>query len=147
MLSERSSLYVTGPKTIIILKNFSLVKSNLLLNLVIQINIIFVLGILHRKYTLFFLLKVGPQTFFLSANFFIILLKNTKFYCSSSYNSRIFSIIITVYNTNFLYSLVSSKTSALNPLFIKNGVLLVVLCSEVLYVIILIGNNLTQLVC
>ena len=59
MLSERSSLYVTGPRTFKILKGSNLVKSNLLLNLMILINIKFVLGILYRKYILFPPLRVS----------------------------------------------------------------------------------------
>ena len=39
-----------------------------------------------------------------------------------------------------------NKMSALNSLFMKNGVLLVVLYLEVLYASILMGNNLTQLI-
>ena len=35
MLSKKSSLYVIGPKTFKILKDFNLVKSNLLLNYVV----------------------------------------------------------------------------------------------------------------
>ena len=80
MLSERSSLYVTNPKTFIILKDPSLVKSNLLLNLVVRINIIFIFGVLYRRYTLFFFSRVSPLTLFLSANFFIFLLKKVKSY-------------------------------------------------------------------
>ena len=86
MLSRKSSLYIISPRTLIILKGFSLAKSNLLLSRVILINIIFVLGVLHKKYTLFFFLRVGPQTLFLLANFFISLLKKVKFYRSSFYN-------------------------------------------------------------
>ena len=59
MLSGRSSSYVTGPRIFAILKNFSLVKSNLLLGLVILINIIFVFNVLCRRYTLFFFLRVS----------------------------------------------------------------------------------------
>ena len=64
MLSEKSSLYITGSRTLKTLKNSNLAKSNLLLNHVVQINIIFVLGVLCRKYTLFFFLKVSPLTLF-----------------------------------------------------------------------------------
>ena len=60
MLSGRSSLYVTSPRTFKTLKDFNLVKSNLLLGFVVQINIIFVLNILYKRYTLSFSLKVGP---------------------------------------------------------------------------------------
>ena len=60
MLSGRFNLYITGPKTLIILKGFNLIKSSLLLSYVILINIIFVLGIFYRRYTLFFFLRVGP---------------------------------------------------------------------------------------
>ena len=87
MLSGRFSLYVTGSRTFKILKGPNLKKSNLLLGRVVWINIIFVLGILYRRYTLFFFLRVSPQTFLLLVNFFIILLKNTKFYRSLFYNS------------------------------------------------------------
>ena len=80
MLSERSSLYVTNPKTFIILKDPSLVKSNLLLNLVVRINVIFIFGVLYRRYTLFFFSRVSPLTLYLSANFFIVLLKKVKSY-------------------------------------------------------------------
>ena len=82
MPSERSSLYMTGSRTLKILKDPSLVKSDLLLGLVIRINIIFILGILCRRYTLFLFLRVGPQTLFIFMNFFITLLTNTKFYYS-----------------------------------------------------------------
>ena len=146
MLSERSSLYVISSRTFKILKNSNLIKSNLLLGRVIQINIIFVFSIFYRRYTLFFSLKVGPQTLFLSANSFIFLLKKIKFCRSFSYNSQIFSTFITVYSTNFLYFLISIKMSASNPLFIKNGVFLVVLYSDILYASILMSSNLTQLV-
>ena len=87
MLSGRSSLYVTSPRTFKILKDPNFAKSNLLLGLVIQINIIFVFGVLYRKYTLFFFLKVNPLTLLLSVNFFIILSKYIRSYSSSSYNS------------------------------------------------------------
>ena len=87
MLSGRSSLYVTNFRTFIILKDPNLAKFNLLLSLVIYINIIFILGILYKKYTLFFFLRVGPQTLFLLANFFIFLLKKIKFCRSLFYNS------------------------------------------------------------
>ena len=86
MLSGKFSLYMTGPRTLKILKDFSLTKFNLLLSYMVWINVIFILGVLYRRYTLFFFLRVSPQIFLLSANFFIILLKNTKFYLSSSYN-------------------------------------------------------------
>ena len=59
MLSGRFSLYVTGPRTFKTLKDPNLVKSNLLLSLIIWINIIFMLGVFYRKYTLFFFLRVG----------------------------------------------------------------------------------------
>ena len=84
MLSGRSSLYVTNPKTFKILKGSNLAKSNLLLGHVIEINIIFVFGVLCRIYTLFFFLRVGPRTLFLSANSFIFLLKKVKS-CRSSF--------------------------------------------------------------
>ena len=78
MLSGRSSLYVTGPKTFKILKGSNLAKFNLLLGYVVWINIIFILGILCRRYTLSLFLKVSPQTLLLLAHFFITLLKNIK---------------------------------------------------------------------
>ena len=146
MLSEKSNLYVTSPKTFIILKGFSLAKFNLLLSYVIQINIVFVLSVYYKRYTLSPFLRVGPLTLFLSANFFILLLKKIKFYRSLSYNSQISSTIIIVCGTNSSHFLISIKMLALNPLFIKNGVLLVVLCSNILYASILMGNSLTQLV-
>ena len=71
MLSGRFSLYVTGPKTFEILKNPSLAKSNLSLSRVIWINIIFVLGVLYRRYTLSFFLKVSPLTLFLFPKFLL----------------------------------------------------------------------------
>ena len=86
MLSERSSLYVTSFRTFKILKDFNLAKSNLLLGRVVYINIIFVLGIFCRRYTLFFFLRVSPRTLFLLANFFIFLLKKIKLYWSSFCN-------------------------------------------------------------
>ena len=51
MLSGRSSLYITGPRTLYILKNSNLVKFNLLLGFVVWINVIFVFSILCRRYT------------------------------------------------------------------------------------------------
>ena len=60
MLSERFNLYVTSSKIFKILKDPNLVKFNLLLGLVVWINIIFVLGVLFKRYTLFFFLRVGP---------------------------------------------------------------------------------------
>ena len=87
MLSRRSNLYITNPKTLRILKDSNLVKSNLLLGLIIQINIIFVLGILYRKYTLSPFFRVSSQTLILLANFIIVLLKNTKSRQNLSYNS------------------------------------------------------------
>ena len=60
MLSKKSNLYIINSKTFIILKDSSLIKFNLLLGRVILINIIFILGILYRRYTLFFSLKVSP---------------------------------------------------------------------------------------
>ena len=59
MLSGKSSLYITGPKTLTILKDSSLVKFNLLLSLIIWINIIFIFSIFYKKYTLFLFLKVN----------------------------------------------------------------------------------------
>ena len=129
ILSGRSSLYIISPKTFKILKDLNLAKSNLLLGHVIQINIIFVLGVFRRKYTLFFFLRVGPQTLFLSANFFICTLKKIKFYRSSYCNSWISSTFITICGTSSSHFLVSIETLASNPQFIKNGVLLIVLCT------------------
>ena len=87
ILSGRSSLYITGPRTLKILKNSNLAKFNLLLGRVIQINIIFIFGVLYKKYTLSSFLRVSSLTLFLSANFLILLLKKIKFYQSLSYNS------------------------------------------------------------
>ena len=108
ILSGKFSLYMTGSKTFIILKGSNLAKSNLLLGRVVRINIIFVLGVLCRRYTLSFFLRVGSLTFFLLANFFIFLLRKIKFCYSSFCNSWIPSTIITIYDTNSLYFLVSS---------------------------------------
>ena len=138
---------MTGPRAFIILKDFSLVKSNLLLGLMIWINIIFVFSIFYRKYIfIFFFLRVGPRTLFLSANFFIILLKNIRLCCNFFYNLQISSTYITIYSINSSHFLIFNKISASNLLFMKNGVLLVILCSEILYASILMGNSLTQLV-
>ena len=60
ILSGKFSLYITALRAFKTLKNFNLVISNLSLSLVIQINIIFVLGILYKRYTLFLFLKVSP---------------------------------------------------------------------------------------
>ena len=147
MLSGRSSLYVTNPRTFIILKNFSLAKSSLLLGLVVWINIIFVFSVFCRRYTLFFFLKVSSQTLFLFANFFMTWLKNIKSCRSSFYSLWILFTITTKYSTNSSHSFISNKISASNSLFIKNAVLLVILHLEVLYAVIPMGNNLTQLVC
>ena len=143
MLSGRSSLYIINSRTLKILKDFNLAKSNLLLGYVVQINIIFILGVFYKRYILFFFLRVSPLTLFISANSFIFLLKKIRFYQSSFYNSWISSTNITICGTSSLYFLVSIKTSTSNPLFIKNRVLLVVLYSDVLYASISIGNNLT----
>ena len=51
---------MTGPKTLNILKDPNLAKFNLLLNRVVQINIIFVLSVLYKRYTLSPSLRVGP---------------------------------------------------------------------------------------
>ena len=51
MPSGRFSLYVISSRTFKILKDPNLVKSNLLFGLVAQINIIFVLSILYKRYT------------------------------------------------------------------------------------------------
>ena len=60
MLSEKSNLYITGSRTLKILKGSNLAKFNLLLSYIIWINIIFILGIYYRKYTLFSSLRVSP---------------------------------------------------------------------------------------
>ena len=146
ILFERFSLYITSSRTFEILKNSSLAKSNLLLNYVVQINVIFILGILYKRYTLSPFLKVSSLTLFLLANFFMLLLKKVKFCRSLFYNLWISSTIIIIYNINFSHFLVFIEMSTLNPLFIKNGVLLVILCSNILYASIPMGNNLTQLV-
>ena len=86
MLSGRFSLYMTGPKTLKILKDFNLAKSNLLLSRVVWINIIFIFGVLYKRYILFPSLRVSPLTLFLLANFFISLLKKIKSYRSLFYN-------------------------------------------------------------
>ena len=80
MLSGKSSLYITGPRAFKTLKGPYLAKSNLLLGRVVQINIIFVLGIFYKRYPLFFSLSVGPLAFFLLASSFIFLLKKIRFY-------------------------------------------------------------------
>ena len=147
MLSWKSSLYVTGSRTFTILKNSSFIKSNLLLSLVVQINIIFMFGVLYRRYTLSFFLRVSSLTFFLLANSFISLLKKINFCLSFFYNLWISSTYTNIYSTNSSHSHIFNKISALNFLFIKNELLLVILCSEVLYASIPMGNNLTQLVC
>ena len=64
ILSVKSNLYIIGYRAFTILKDFSFAKSNLLLDLVIQINIIFIFGILYKKYTLSLFLRVSPQTLF-----------------------------------------------------------------------------------
>ena len=133
---------MTGPRTFTILKGFSLIKSNMLLGLVVRINIIFIFSVFYRRYTLFFFFRVSSLTLFLLANFFIILLKKIKSCRSSSYNLWISSTYTKAYDTNSLHILIFSETSASNPLFIKNRILLVILCSEILYASILIGNNL-----
>ena len=78
MLSGSFSLYITGPKILTILKNFSFVKFNLLLGLTILISIILILSVLYRKYTLFLFLRVSSQNLFLLANFFIALSKEIR---------------------------------------------------------------------
>ena len=60
MLSKRFSLYVTGSRILKILKNSSLVKFNLLLSYIVLINIIFILSVFYRRYTLFLSLRVSP---------------------------------------------------------------------------------------
>ena len=143
ILSEKSNLYVISPRTFKTLKDSNLAKSNLLLDRVVQINIIFISSVLYRRYTLSLFLRVGPQTLLLLANFFIILLKNTIFCRSSFCNSWIFSTIITICGINSSHFLAFIKISVLNSLFIKNKVLLVILYFKVLYASILMGNNLT----
>ena len=63
MLFGRFSLYIISFRTFKILKDFNLVKFNLSLSLVVYINIVFVFGILRKRYTLFFFLRVSPLTF------------------------------------------------------------------------------------
>ena len=60
MLSGKSNLYVTNPRILKILKGSNLAKSNLSLNYVIQINVIFIFSVYFKKYTLSFFLKVSP---------------------------------------------------------------------------------------
>ena len=133
---------MTRPRILIILKDPNFIKSNLSLGLVVQINIIFVFGVLFRRYALFLFLKVGSLTLFLSANSFILLLKKIKscrsFFCSL-WN---FFTYINICGTNSSHCCVSSDTSASKLLFIKNRVLLIMLYSEILYASILISNNL-----
>ena len=143
MLSGRSNLYVTNSRIFETLKGPNLAKSNLLFGHVIWINIVFMFGVLCRRYTLFFFLRVSSLTLLLLVNFFIILLKNIKFCLSFFYNLWISFTITIIYSINSSHFLVSNKMSALNPLFMKNGVLLVVLCFNILYASILMGSNLT----
>ena len=143
ILFKRFNLYITGSRTLKILKDSNLAKSNLLLSRVVWINIIFVLGVLYKRYTLSFFLRVSPLTLFLLVNFFIFLLKKIRFYRSSSYNLWISSTIIIICGTSSLYFLIFIEISALNLLFMKNGVLLVVLYSDILYASILMSNSLT----
>ena len=60
ILSEKSSLYVISPRTFTILKSFSFREFNLSLSLIIWINIIFIISILFKRYTLFLFFKAGP---------------------------------------------------------------------------------------
>ena len=60
MLFGKFSLYITGSRALKILKGPSLAKSNLLLSYMVWINIVFVLSIYYRRYTLSPFLKVGP---------------------------------------------------------------------------------------
>ena len=145
MLSRKSSLYMTGSRTFVILKGFSLIKFNLLLSNNLDKYYFCVWCFLQKIHFIFFL-RVSSQTLFLLINFFIFLLKNIKFYQSFLCNSWISSTIITIYNTISSHFLISNKTSASNPLFIKNRVLPVILYSDILYVSIPTGNNLTQLI-
>ena len=147
MLSRRFSLYVISSRTFKILKIFNLVKFNLSLGLIVYINTVFIFGVLYRRYTLFFFLRVSPQTLFLLVNFFIFLLKKIKFCYSSSYSLWISSTYTIICGINSSHFLISNKTSASNPLFMKNEVLLVILYLKVLCASILMGNSLTQLVC
>ena len=62
ILSGRSNLYITNSRTLYILKDFNLAKSNLSLSFMVWINIIFMFSILYRRYTLFFFLRVNPLT-------------------------------------------------------------------------------------
>ena len=59
MLFGRFSLYVINSRTFIILKGFSLAKFNLLLSRVVLINVVFILGVLYRRYILFLFLRVS----------------------------------------------------------------------------------------
>ena len=147
ILFGRSSLYIINPRIFKILKGPNLVKFNLSLSRVVWINVIFVFSVLYKRYTLSLFLRVGPQTLFLLMNFFIFLLKKLKFCQSLFYNLWISFIIIIICGTSSLHFLIFIKMLVLNPLFIKNGVLLVILCSDILYASIPIGNSLTQLVC
>ena len=76
----------------------------------------------------------------------MLLLKKVKFCYSLFYNSWISFTVITICGTNSSHFFIFIETSALNPLFMKNGVLLVILYSDVLYASILMSSNLTQLV-
>ena len=86
ILSGRFSLYVTGSRTFKILKNSNLAKFSLLLDFVVWINVVFMFGVFYRRYILSLFLRVSSLTLLLLVNFLIILLKNTKFCLSSSYN-------------------------------------------------------------
>ena len=141
MLSGRSRLYMTGPKTFIVLKNLSFAKSNLLLSFIIQINVIFMFDIFYKKCTLFFFLKVSPRTLLLPVNFFINLLKNIKLSYNLFYKIWISFIYSVMCGTNSSHFYILSKISTLNPLLANNGVLVIVLCSEVLYASIPIDSS------
>ena len=146
MLFGRSSLYIIRPQIFNILNGSSFAKSNFSLGFVVRINVTFVFGVFYRWYTLFLFLRVSSQAFFLLASLFIILLKKIKSYFNFFYSLWILSTFTTTCDTNSSHRLVSSKTSASNPLFAKNRIILMVLCSKVLYVSIPIGSSLTQLV-
>ena len=143
ILSRKFSLYITSPRTLTILKDPSFAKFNLSLSLMVWINIILIFNILYRRYTLFLSLRVSLQTFFLLANSFIFLLKKVKFCQSLFYNLWISFTLITICGINSSHFFIFNKILALNPLFIKNRVLLVVLYFKVLYASIPMGNNLT----
>ena len=97
-------------------------------------------GVFYKKYTLSLFLRVSPLILLLLANSFIFLLKKIKSCHSSSYSLWISSTYTNIYNINSSHFLIFSETSASNPLFMKNGVLLVILYLEVLYASIPMGK-------